>query len=107
MASQILPVHSNSEHYKFRTVLAGEIFAFRFDYNTRGDCWFFSVSDKNGAPILQGRRIALGTVYFDGLSDPRRPKGWIVALDTTNENVEAGRFDLGNRVILVFMDDNT
>lgn len=101
MATFELPASSTGEAFQFEVELQGALFTFLFLWNSRDAHWYMTVSDSNGVPILSGRRVVVDWPLLRNVADLRRPKGEIVALDTTGEG-DPGLADLGGRVPLLY-----
>lgn len=100
----ILPTRTDGEaRYTFECDLDEVTFQFSFEWNDRDSGWYMSISDVNGSPIISGRRVVLNYPLTNIYADARKPKGELIAIDTTDKNVEPGLLDLGDRVLLMYM----
>lgn len=97
-----LPLRSDAAAFSFRTTLASEEFVFAFRYNQREGAWYLSLYDTDVEPIVLGVKVVVGIPLFRGCVDARKPKGTLVAIDSTQQDLDPGLTDLGNRVTLVF-----
>ena len=100
-----LPVSSDNGDNSFITTIGGKKLKFRFWYNRRMNIWCMSVYDELGDPIMEGKAAVLGTDFFGQCTDSRLPQGGslvAVNLDDKQPGLEAGEFDLGVRVRLVY-----
>lgn len=97
-----LPLRSDAAAFSFRTTLAAEEFVFAFRYNQRESTWYMSLYDADVEPIVLGVKVVVGIPLFRGCVDERKPKGTLVAIDSTKQDLDPGLEDLGVRVALVF-----
>lgn len=78
------------------------MFGFEFAWNSQGKFWIMILSDAGG-DILAVRKLVIGMpLLFRYSADFRFPTGDIIVLDTSNQDLDPGLFDLGNRVQLLF-----
>lgn len=104
MAVEILQLDSEHEYYESEFLLDNESFRMIARYNRRVDSWFLSLYDAEGEPIAVGRRLTVGNLLFPWLVGRNRPAGQLLALDTKDNDEDPGQFDLGNRVIVAYLD---
>lgn len=107
MAIEILALDSDHEYQETEFQLDGETFRLLTRYIARTDSWMASLYDATGSPIATGRRITVGNFLFPWLSGRDRPAGQLIAIDTKDEDVDPGEFDLGERVIIAYADAET
>lgn len=103
MASTLLPLKNDgTQRFSFSIPLNNVLFQFEFGWNSIGSFWVMILSDSSG-DILASRKIVIGTpLLFRYSADDRFPTGDIIALDTSNLDLDPGLFDLGNRVQILF-----
>lgn len=104
MAVELLQLDSNHDNYEIEVLLDGENFRLACRWNERVDAWFVSLYDASGDAIALGRRLTVGNFLFPWLVGSNRPAGQLMALDTSNEDVDPAHADLGNRVIVTYLD---
>lgn len=104
MATLVLPVRSDVVAFSFETDLEGRSFSFEFRWNARAGLWFVSIADATGAPVVTGRAVVLGSDLRGSGVDPRRPPGAVLAVDTDGESRDPGRYDLGGRVLICYVE---
>lgn len=109
---QIIPVSSASERDEFETDLGETTVRFVAWWNDRADnrsvsgertqgAWFFDLYEGEDA-IVYNVRIACGVRIADHVRHPLFRNGALVAVDTSSGGVDPGRYDLGERVQLVY-----
>lgn len=104
MAIEILQLNSDHEFYETEFQLDGETFRLVTRWNSRIDSWILSLYDFEGNPIHTGRRLTVGNFLFPWLSSQSRPAGQLMALDTKDEDHDPGHDDLGDRIIVYYLD---
>lgn len=104
MATLILPAHHDAPFYDFEVDLEGRAYAFEFRWNERAAAWFMTVRDSLGNVLAAGRKVVLGAGLLGRTPDPRLPPGGVVAIDTSGRDQEAGRYDLGERVVIAYFE---
>jgi hypothetical protein len=87
-----------------RTTLDGVEYAFRFLWNTREGHWYMTLSDSAESPIASSRKIVVDWDLLRGVIDDRKPPGLIVAIDTSEQGIDPGQTELGERVLLTYFD---
>lgn len=104
MATLVLPARSDAPLYDFTADLEGASYTFELRWNDRDGFWFLSLSSRSGEQLVTGRKVVLGANILGRATDPRLPPGAVLAIDTTGQDQEAGRDDLGGRVQLVYVE---
>lgn len=97
-----LPINQEGPHFGFTTELDQVSYGCTFRWNDRDDCWRLDFADGNGDPIISGRKVLTSQSLLASSSDPRLPKGVLVAIDSGGQNLNPGFEDLGRRVQLVY-----
>jgi hypothetical protein len=64
--------------------------------------WFIDVRTNIGEPIVEGIPIVADWPILDRFKDSRLPEGNIFAFDTSGQGIDPGRYDLGNRVQMIY-----
>ncbi len=104
MSIVVLQLDSQHEYYENEFTLDGEGFRILARYNIRIDSWMINLYQSDGTAIATGRRVTVGNFLFPWLTGRNRPAGQLMALDTSDEDSDPGRNDLGERVIIVYLD---
>lgn len=91
--------------FAFSCELVGVTYGFTFRWNDREGAWFLDLTDGEGNPIGSGIKIVVSLDLLGPFhSDPRCPVGALVAFDTTGQDLDPGFADLGDRVLVMFME---
>lgn len=101
MASYQIPLLTD-EHYDLEIDLDDVIYTLLFQWNHRGQSWFLSISKLDGTPVVSGVRVVADTPLLRYCSHPDKPKGELVALDTSGAGQDPGLTDFGSRVLLMY-----
>jgi len=102
MAIKQLPVSSDSANYQFKTDLDGTTYIFKFRFNTRSDKWMMDISTEDGIKLLSGIPLLVEARLINRFVDVRLPQGTLFLINTKDEYVECGRYDLGNDCLLLY-----
>lgn len=93
--------------FSFEQELDERVYQFTFTWNEREEYWYFDLADDSGSPIAEGIKVVVNWDLIRRSSDARRPPGNIIALDTTNQNLDPTQAELGNRVLMVYQPEGT
>lgn len=108
--SLLIPLRSDLDHYQETVTLDEVSFDFVFRWNNRDDCWYLSIFDPTVAEAVDGSRIPIigsipvlvGWALLAQYRMRERPLGDLVAFDTSGQELDPGRRDLGSRVLLIY-----
>jgi hypothetical protein len=107
MPIRVLPIQSNAdaEPFDMRVVLDGRPFGLRFQWNERAACWHLSIAADDGEVLLRGIAIRNNCPLLRAArSEPRLPGGDIFAMADTEPGRDAERGELGQRVVLTYIE---
>ena len=104
MATIQIPTRTDLGLYRMEVDLEGETFRLDFQFNEREGAWYFDLADEAGNPIRSGLKVVTGFPLTRLIRDLRRPKGELVAVDTTGQSREAVLDTLGSEVVLTYVD---
>lgn len=99
---QIIPVDSDNASFKFRTDLEDIAYVLRLDWNERSERWHLDIFDADETPLKVGLPLNINSDIIGRFADTRLPPGLIMLYDTSGQNEEAGRDDLGDRCMLLY-----
>ncbi len=98
--SLTIPLASDVDHFAFTVELDGVTYGFEFLWSYRDSAWYFGVNDAEGAPIVSHRKAVVDLPLLSRFRRKDLPPGMLVLQDTSNEQIDPGLHDLGNRVQL-------
>lgn len=104
MATVTIPVTADTPHFDFDVVLEGATYGLELRWNERVSLWLLSVYDAAGALLAAGRPVVLGAELLGRSGNADLPPGDLFAIDTSGKDLEAGRLDLGTRVLLAYIE---
>lgn len=104
MANRILPAFQTLPAFSYQIDLQGTVYTLRYTFNTRMDKWTLDIRTEFEAPIVVGQPIISDWPIFERFRDTRLPPGILFAYDTSGQAIDPGRFDLGNRVQMIYQD---
>ena len=101
-----VPLTPNDAIFRITVPLDGGTYVLDFDWADRSGAWFVDVyvqSDTDPQPILLGQKCVVNYPWLRGCVADGRPVGELMLLDL-NGGGECGRYDLGTRCRLVYLD---
>lgn len=102
-----LPVLQDGSWFQFSIELDSVTYQFEFRWNERESCWYTTLRDGEGNPIVSGRKVVLGPLFHKFRSNPSAPQlGDVYVTDTSGAELDAGLEDLGRRVKLTYASDS-
>jgi hypothetical protein len=111
MALLECPTRTDLPTYKYVIELDGTNYQLEFTFNPRVNNdegrWFVSLSDQTGALLIAAVPVRATWPLFDRFKGRGGPPGTLFAFDTTGNNEDPGRFDLGDRVRLLYLEVGT
>lgn len=103
MASSLIPLDdlvANPAGIDFSIALAGDVFRMVIRYNEREGRYFMTLFDEDDVLLVSSVKVILDFPLLNRVTDPRRPKGEIFAVDKGAG--EPTLSTLGDGVELVF-----
>ena len=97
-----LPTRTDLPRYNFRLVLDEKTFDFHFEWNDRAGAWFLDIYDAVNELLVSGVRVVVGYPFLQKYMYRGVPEGLLQAIDTSDQGLDAGLADLGERVLLVY-----
>lgn len=88
--------------YEFIVDLDGSDYLIRLEWNQRSG-WYLGLSDAEASPIFSPRKLVVDTNLLRTITDDRRPLGMLKLLDMSDQHLECGYEDLGQRCLLVYI----
>jgi len=93
--------------YKYLVALDGTTYLLDFLFNARVSKWFLQVSDASGNLLLAPVPVVSTWPIIKRFRDTRLPIGTVFPFDTSGNNEDPGRFDLGDRVRMLYEEGPT
>lgn len=99
MATVQLPVRTDSNNYAFTVTLEGQAYEFTFRWNFREGCWEMSIAD-----VVDGLAVRVAVDLLEFVPVEGKPPGSLLAIDTTDSGTDPGLAELGDRVLLTYVE---
>jgi hypothetical protein len=84
--------------------LAGTLYRFALNFNTRGGFWTMDVLTLDDEPIVASVKLVADWELLGQFNDLRLPPGFLFCVDLSGAGLDPGFEDLGTRVIVVHDD---
>lgn len=98
-----IPIHKIFSDFSQTIELDGEIFQFRYKWNTRGEFWALDIYTSEGVSVLLGAKLVINSELITDYADSRLPKGALIPTDVTQTLSRIGRSDLGDKVQFLYL----
>lgn len=96
-----LPLDAADPIYRVGVTLNDTPYIFDVHWNGRDGAWYFDLLDSTEDPIRCGIKVVLGIPLGFRCTDPRFPRGVLLAADLSGAGRDATIDDLGYRVIVM------
>jgi len=103
MSVEILPITADVSNFSEEITLENVPFRFDFVFNNRSNQWSMSVLNINLTPIVEGIKLVLNYGMFEQFRSYDLPPGELYAIDSTGDEIEITRTNLGNTVLLIYI----
>lgn len=107
MAYLEIPTRKDLPAYFYQVTLEGKSYQFDFTYNDRMGKWFVSLSDSIGTLLAAPVPIVATWPLFNRFMRSNLPPGTVFCFDSSGKNVDPGRFDLGDRCRMLYLESGT
>ncbi len=98
-----IPV-TTDPHRTIRQTLDGVEYQLDFDYNERSNTWHIGLAQADDTRIADGLKGVVGLPLLRLISDAAAPPGELILVDTSGADLDPGKLDLGDRVVLIYLD---
>lgn len=100
-----IPTRNDLPSYTYVISLDGVNFTLRYTFNDRMGKWFLNLADGLGNDIINQVPIIASMPLFNRFVAAAIPAGTLFPFDTSGQNMDPGRFDLGDRVRMLYAED--
>jgi hypothetical protein len=97
-----IPTRNDLPSYSYVISLDGVNFTLAYTFNDRMQKWFLNLADASGNQIVSQVPVIASMPLFDRFVAEAVPAGTLFAFDTSGQNMDPGRFDLGDRVRMLY-----
>lgn len=98
-----IPLTSEFANFQFQTILELQVYGFEMSWNQRYERWSMTLLTSNDVPLVEGVPVMSGPVVLEQYVYEGMPPGKIVFVDTSGEDIDPGRNDLGDRVRMFYI----
>lgn len=83
-------------------------YKFLFMWNTRGEFWSLTVSNRFNVTLVAGIKLVLDQDLFAQYTDKGLPKGKLFVIDTSGSYAPIGRYDFENerKLKVIYIEEN-
>lgn len=100
-----IPLPQNVPSFVQQTQLDGITYNFRIHWNEREASWYLELGDVDDVSIVASRKMVPDWPLIYRVRDERRPPGELLMVDLTGQGIPAAIDELGDRVILLYLDE--
>jgi hypothetical protein len=106
MSTRLIRVTGRTGKFQQAVPLEGETYTFLFRWNDRVSRWFLTIRDDAGADLITGKKMVADVPFHQHGTVEGLPPGEIWVLDLTDSGIDPGLRDLGDRVRLMYVDED-
>lgn len=107
MAILTIPTSTTLGAYTQQVSLDDILYNFTFQFNDREGYWYFSIADETGNALRSGIKITANWPMLRLLIGENALPGLIMAIDPTDQDQDPGLADLGDKVFLVYVEQES
>lgn len=107
MAYLECPTRNDLPAFSYTIPLDGTTFTLSYTFNDRMNKWFLELGDQFGVTIVSAVPIVSSWPLFDRFKGLAIPKGTLFAFDSSGQDLDPARFDLGARVRIFYKEFGT
>lgn len=100
-----IPTRKDLPIYHYTVTLDGTTYQLRYTWNDRMSKWFVSVSDAGGTALIDNVPLVANWPIIDRFRVLGQPLGSLVVFDSSLQNLDPARFDLGDRVRMFYLEE--
>lgn len=94
-------------HYEQQVTLDGETYTLAFDWNEREGAWYMNLSDVESVPVVMGKKVVSNWTFGHRSRSESMPPGRFLMIEHSGSDVDPTLEDIGDRVTLVYADEDT
>lgn len=111
MAYLECPTRNDLPAYNYIITLEGTPYRLDFTWNARMNNgvgkWMLQISDAQSNVIIGNVPVVATWPLFDRFKTKTLPPGTLFAFDSSGQNLDPGRFELGDRVRLFYLESTS
>lgn len=101
-----IPIIYDQPRFKIRTVLDEIELVLFFNFNTREEKWFLDIQNSNEESVKSGLPLNVDQELITQFKDIELPPGSLFLYDASENHLECGLNDLGDRCKLIYYSAN-
>ena len=98
-----IPLRNDQAAFRITVQLDGVTYRLRFSWNGRVAAWMIDLLTSADVPIVTGVQLVGDWDLFGRFIGDALPKGRLVLVDTSGKGAAPGRYELWDRVKLVYV----
>lgn len=104
MATVIIPTSTTETSYTLTVELDGIDYGMRLHWSEREEAWYLDLYTASDALLIGALRVVADWPLLMHVPASKRPPGELLAVDTTGSGVDPGVSELGERVVLAYVE---
>ena len=104
MATIQIPLRNDLDAFDFNVALDGRTFNFEIQWNTRSSVWSLIVRNDSQVELIGGVPLVVNSDLLGRFVNVALPPGVLTLFDTSGQNAECGKEDLGVRCVLLYQE---
>ncbi len=104
--SEVIPFFTQFSNFREEVILDNISFLFDFTFNERSEQWSMSILQPDEIPIMHGIKLVLGYSLLDQFDYLDLPPGEIFCVDTTDNETEINRTNMGSIIELIYIPED-
>lgn len=101
--SVVIPFFNTESNFRQEIILDNESYLFDFTWNERSEQWSMSILQPDETPLIYGVKLVLAYSLLDQFEYLDLPPGEFYCVDTTGDEIEVNRDNIGDTVELVYI----
>lgn len=97
-----IPTRNDLATYSYVITLDGVNFTVAYTFNIRMGKWFLNLADASGNTVVSQVPVIASMPLFNRFVAEAIPAGTLFPFDTSGQNTDPERFDLGDRVRMLY-----
>ena len=106
MSTRLIRITGTTGKFQQVVPLEGETYTFVFRWNDRCSRWFLTIRNAAGADLITGKKLVADVPFHPHEVNEELPPGSIWTLDLSGEGTDPGLRDLGDRVVLMYVEED-
>lgn len=101
------PTNNRLPAYQYTILFEGTTYTLSYTFNSRMNKWLVDLADSVGNQLASQVPVVSSWFLFNRFKALTVPPGTLFAFDTSGQDEDPGRFDLGDRVRMLYATEGT